>query len=268
MKIIDGLPPGSQIAMPPRFTAYTAKFESPTLDAHQFLATLQIPMTGSGALAGFTKNVSLQTQIQVQTVVRTPGLPVQDFGADMMGLQGQLPPGDPDFDLLRITGGSGFGLPSPGHFTLTQEGGNWAVESFFDITYRIDFVGHSGGPLGGMSGSTTGTIRVYQGGAADTTWHEIKEPPTFTNSLDLAFVITGGVVATSCCVGTTGNVNMVGIVDLADLSALVSYLTGGGYVLTCIPEANVNNVGIVDLADLSALVSYLTGGGYVLPTCP
>ncbi len=72
----------------------------------------------------------------------------------------------------------------------------------------------------------------------------------------------------SCCTGTTGNVNMSGIVDLSDLSALVSYLTGGGYVLPCVPEANVNNSGIVDLSDLSALVSYLTGGGYVLPNCP
>lgn len=71
----------------------------------------------------------------------------------------------------------------------------------------------------------------------------------------------------SCCTGVTGNVNMSGIVDLSDLSALVSYLTGGGYVLPCSAEANVNNVGIVDLSDLSALVSYLTGGGYVLPNC-
>jgi hypothetical protein len=71
-----------------------------------------------------------------------------------------------------------------------------------------------------------------------------------------------------CCLGTTGNVNGSGIVDLADLSALVSYLTGGGYVLPCVPEANVNTTGIVDLADLSALVSYLTGGGYVPPSCP
>jgi hypothetical protein len=71
----------------------------------------------------------------------------------------------------------------------------------------------------------------------------------------------------SCCSGVTGNVNMTGIVDLSDLSALVSYLTGGGYVLPCTPEANVNNSGIVDLSDLSALVSYLTGGGYVLPNC-
>jgi hypothetical protein len=51
-------------------------------------------------------------------------------------------------------------MPSPGHTTLTQlPGGNWAVDSFFDITYRIDFVGSPGGALGGMSGSTTGTIR-------------------------------------------------------------------------------------------------------------
>ena len=71
-----------------------------------------------------------------------------------------------------------------------------------------------------------------------------------------------------CCVVVRGNVNYSGIVDLADLSALVNYLIGGGYVLPCPNEANVNGVGIVDLADLSALVSYLTGGGYQLPNCP
>jgi len=77
-----------------------------------------------------------------------------------------------------------------------------------------------------------------------------------------------GVGDACCCVGVRGNVNYAGIVDLGDLSALVSYLTGGGYLLPCPNEANVNSVGIVDLADLSALVSYLTGGGYVLPNCP
>src|SRR6185436_11446884 len=82
----------------------------------------------------------------------------------MYKLQGQLPAGDPDFDLLRITAGTGFGLPSPGHTTLTQRpGGTWSVDSFFDITYRIDFVGHPGGHLGGMSGSTTATIRMATG---------------------------------------------------------------------------------------------------------
>src|SRR5439155_25477940 len=95
---------------------------------------------------------------------RLLGSSVQSFDTDMYGLQGQLPPGDPDFDLLRITGGSGFGMPSPGHTTLTrQSSGNWNVDSFFDITYRIDFVGHPGGALGGMSGSTTATIRMGTG---------------------------------------------------------------------------------------------------------
>ena len=77
-----------------------------------------------------------------------------------------------------------------------------------------------------------------------------------------------GVGDACCCAGVRGNVNYSGIVDLSDLSALVSYLTGGGYALPCPDEANVNAVGIVDLSDLSALVSYLTGGGYTLPNCP
>jgi len=76
-----------------------------------------------------------------------------------------------------------------------------------------------------------------------------------------------GIGDACCCSGERGNVNQTGIVDLADLSALVSYLTGGGYAPGCTNEANVNASGIVDLADLSALVSYLTGGGYVLPNC-
>jgi len=72
----------------------------------------------------------------------------------------------------------------------------------------------------------------------------------------------------TCCVGTTGNVNGAGIVDLSDLSMLVSYLVGGMAGLPCMEEANVNGLGIVDLTDLSTLVNYLTGGGAVLPSCP
>lgn len=87
-------------------------------------------------------------------------------------------------------------------------------------------------------------------------------------AVDAVKITTFTCTAPSCCSGTTGNINLTGIVDLSDLSALVSYLTGGGYTLPCEPEANINAVGIVDLSDLSALVSYLTGGGYVLPNCP
>ena len=84
----------------------------------------------------------------------------------------------------------------------------------------------------------------------------------------LTTIQLSGSTPPSCCSGTTGNVNVTGIVDLADLTALVSYLTGGGYILPCPDAANVNGQGVVDLGDLSALVSYLTGGGFVLPNCP
>jgi len=72
----------------------------------------------------------------------------------------------------------------------------------------------------------------------------------------------------SCCSGKRGNVNCTGVIDLGDLSALVSYLTGGGFVLCCPDAANVNGVGAIDLGDLSALVSYLTGGSFTLVNCP
>jgi len=95
------------------------------------------------------------------TQPRTPGDAVQSFDTEMLQLQGQLPPGDPDFDLLRVTAGASFGLPSPGHTTLTQlPNGNWNIDSFFDITYRIDFIGAPGGPLAGQSASEVGTVRI------------------------------------------------------------------------------------------------------------
>jgi hypothetical protein len=74
-------------------------------------------------------------------------------------------------------------------------------------------------------------------------------------------------VSCLCCPDSTGDINLSGVVDLTDLSALVSYLTGGGYLLLCADAANVNGAGIVDVSDLSALVSYLTGDGYVLASC-
>jgi hypothetical protein len=112
------------------------------------------------------RNLGMQVQSEIHTAPRAPGSPLQSFDTDMFRSQGQLPPGDPDFDLLRITAGTGFGMPSPGHTTLTRNGppgSDWNVDSFFDITYRIDFVGAPGGPFAGRSGSTTATIRMGTG---------------------------------------------------------------------------------------------------------
>jgi hypothetical protein len=89
---------------------------------------------------------------------------------------------------------------------------------------------------------------------------------TWTNSSRIVSVYSGSVG--SCCTGVRGNINGTGIIDSADLAALVNYLTNGGFVPPCMDAANVNAVGIVDSADLSALVNYLTNGGFTLKACP
>ncbi len=102
---------------------------------------------------------------EIHTGPRTPGDAVQTFDAEMFRLQGQIL-GDPDFDLLGVRAGSGFGLPSPGHTTLTRlgpPGSDFVVDSFFDITYEIDFVGAPGGVYDGVSGTESGTTRFGLG---------------------------------------------------------------------------------------------------------
>ncbi len=165
MLIIDGLPPGTTIEIAGPVQEFSNVVSQPggSLGGEQtnFNAVLVMDMMGTGQLTGFTRHIQMPLTCEMHTGPRVPGQPVQSFDTDMFRVQGQLPPGDPDFDLLRITAGTGFGMPSPGHTTLTRlPGGNWAVDSFFDITYRIDFVGKPGRPLGGMSGSTTATIRM------------------------------------------------------------------------------------------------------------
>ncbi|MBI5506125.1 MAG: hypothetical protein HY899_15120 [Deltaproteobacteria bacterium] len=165
--IIDGLPPGTTInagVQHSEFFNVNRTGTPKTGETETFDSRANFQLQGTGDLSGYNRTLDIQVACGTQVGPRTPGAPTQSFDTEMLQLQGQLPPGDPDFDLLRITAGSGFGLPSPGHTTLTKlPSNNWAVDSFFDITYRIDFVGAPGGPLAGMSGSTTGTIRMSTG---------------------------------------------------------------------------------------------------------
>lgn len=131
-----------------------------------------------------------------------------------------------------------------------------------------------GDTVGNLASSLLANLldRTYAGHHPDKMWDfwaAWHNNPTLghTKGLRDVYVEHGDDIFVSCCNGVRGDVNMNGTVDLSDVSALVSFLTGGGYVLPCPTEANVNGIGIIDLSDVSALVSYLTGGGYVLPAC-
>jgi hypothetical protein len=123
-------------------------------------AILMLHLVGSPPFV-YDRTFSIQVNCSSDAAPRLPFTPIQSFNMELVHLQGQLPPGDPDFDLLRITAGSGFGMPSPGHTTLVQAAGGWSVDSFFDITYRIDYIGHPGGPFGGYSNSQTETLQPF-----------------------------------------------------------------------------------------------------------
>ena len=177
--IIDGLPPGTTIEMDGILMDFICcdplcqfcsmplspgQCETPggTLGGHGncFEATLDLTVSGTGTLAGFIRHLAVPVFCEVHTGPRNPGAPVQSFQTDMFRLRGELF-GDPDFCTFRISGGTDFGMPSSGQTTLTQlPSGDFAVDSFFDITYQIGFEGCPGSILEDYAGTTTATIRM------------------------------------------------------------------------------------------------------------
>lgn len=151
-----------------------------------FSGFLQMTMDGDGILAGFQRTIFMAVTGEAHFGPRIAGNPIQGFPNDMFLLQGEVF-GDPDFDILRIQGGSGFGLPSPGNTTLTRlgpPGQPFSVDSFFDIEYRIEFQGAPGSVLEGFGGITNGQCRYDHCVVATsvpatpdccTNWSEVKK---------------------------------------------------------------------------------------------
>ncbi len=174
LAIIDGLPAGTTIEIEAQLqSAGGIEAAGGTLGGHHQSwnpAHFELHLTGTGLLAGFNRLIGMPgVFVSTYSAPRTAGTSPQAFITDAFMIQGQAIPGDPDFDLLRITAGTGNGLPSPGHTTLTDAGaGNWLVDSFFDITWRIDFIAAPGSAIDDVyewtpSGSTVGTTRFTLG---------------------------------------------------------------------------------------------------------
>jgi hypothetical protein len=160
-EIVDGLAPGDTIFVTVAYYGFSAVNEGPggSLGGTQsnFGASLAMSMIGNGSLTGFNRFIILPLPAPFQVIDWSPRMafaPVQNATLDLRRLQGQVTM-DPDFDLLRVTGGTDFGMPSSGLVQLTTAAGQWAVSSYIDVWHRIDFVGRPGGSLSGQSGSTT-----------------------------------------------------------------------------------------------------------------
>ncbi|MBK7142371.1 MAG: hypothetical protein IPH75_09850 [bacterium] len=156
----------------------------------------------------------------------------------------------------------------------------------FDITIdtSLDDFGFSN-PLGYLIGIHTDTVvdtSCFQcidwNGTICEQWILVNDPPcdssyfdtTRTSYLDTAktWVFGSTINVVACCVGIRGNLNgdPQELVDLSDLSYMVSFLTAGAAPPACMAEADVNNSGNIDLTDLSMIINYMTAGG-TLPNC-
>jgi len=166
--IIDGLPPGTTVILKPIHRDFICRklgsCNTPggplggEVEDFDSVATFQV--SGTGALAGWTRTLNVPLAVEVASGPRTPGAPVQSFKTDMRRIQGLIT-GDADFDSFEVVGGTDNGNPSPGQTTLTRQAdGSFRVDSKFQVGYRIKFVGAPGGKLAGFGGTTVGTVNM------------------------------------------------------------------------------------------------------------
>ena len=162
---VDALPAGSPLLGSLTLTAISVtQTNGGALGGHaqSFSGKIDVQLTGVGAHAGYSRLITLPISGQSASAPRGGSATPQSFESDVVSIFGQIL-GDSDFSLFRFTAGSSFGMPSPGHTVFTREGSLWSADSYFDLTYQIEFNGAAGGPFAGIHSVTTSANRFQAG---------------------------------------------------------------------------------------------------------
>jgi hypothetical protein len=118
-----------------------------------------LELTLLGVFQPYYRVISLPVQVVTNSAQRSASVPLVGqlaFAQEIRFLTGELT-GDPDFDLLRVTGGTDLGMPSPGETTLEIPYDiitEYAVDGYFWFEHQIEIVGAAGGPFAGWGGTT------------------------------------------------------------------------------------------------------------------
>ncbi|MCP4704427.1 MAG: hypothetical protein GY865_07435, partial [candidate division Zixibacteria bacterium] len=274
--IIDGLPPGTTIEMEGILMSFSNLTATPggSLggEVETFDSYLDLTVSGTGMLAGFNRHLSVPVSAETHSGPRNPGDPIQNFQADMFELFGELF-GDPDFCTFRVIGGTNYGLPSPGQTKLTQlPSGDFAVESFFDITYQIEFEGCPGSMLDGFMGTTTATIRMQTGTTPPECAGEC--PPGWSCEQIITYNVDGTIDVCCECINETcdcipGEADETPPINILDIVLLINFKYKGGpspapYAL-CNCDATCNCV--CDILDIVHVINFKYKGGAAPCNC-
>lgn len=170
--IVNSLPPGTQLEVNVTHRGFTNITRTPGGalggEIEQFDSEVRLEIHGRGTLVSYDRVVVLPgVPVEIHTAPKQPGEPYQTFDSDLRSIVAEISPGDldSDFQLLRITAGTDNGMPSPGSTTLVETN---SFDTFgkFDVAYQIEMIGRAGGPLAGLSSTTTGTVTMGTPGTA------------------------------------------------------------------------------------------------------
>ena len=197
-------------------------------NTQQSHADLDVHLRGTGTLNGWDLHVPIRVDCQIDSAPRPFFAPQQSFDAHIFNLNGGIQAPTPDFSQLHISAGDQLGLPAPGHVTIAkQPNGTWAVDGYFDVMYRIDYVGTPTGHLAGRSGVQTNSQHIQIG--------------QHTLNADIC---------------PLGDMNLDRLVDARDIPEyIVVFMAGPSSPRFCSVDANNN--GVADDQDVQRFVDAL-----------